>query len=62
MVIENVRQLRGLADDYCPNWQNGEHTFDYSEKGCRQVQGAQVTANLGWANPGTASGLVMTNQ
>ena len=62
MVIENVRQLRGLADDYCPNWQNGEHTFDYSEKGCRQVQGAQVTANLGWAQPGTASGLVMTNQ
>ena len=59
MVIENVRQLRREVDDYCTD---GNHTFDYSEGGCRMVQNAEVTANLGWANPATASGMVMTNQ
>ena len=62
MVIENVRQLRGLADDYCPNWQNGEHTYDYSEGGCRQVRDAKITMNLGWATPATGSTLILTNQ
>ncbi len=41
MVIENVRQLRGTVDDYCPNAANGEHTYDYSEGGCRQVKDAE---------------------
>ena len=61
MVIENVRQLRGEVDDYCPVDENGQkqHTYDYSEKGCRQVLDAEVTANLGWATPGTGSALVM---
>jgi acetyl-CoA acetyltransferase len=59
MVIENVRQLRGLADDYCPRWQDGVHTYDYSEGKCRQVQGAERTMNLGWANPVTGSALIM---
>ena len=58
MVIENVRQLRKQVDDYC----TGDHTFDYSEGNCRQVQDPEITANLGWANPGTASSMVMTNQ
>ncbi|MYB41215.1 MAG: thiolase [Chloroflexi bacterium] len=58
MVIENVRQLRLQVDDYC----EGEHTYDYSEGACRQVQDPEITANLGWANPGTASSMVMTNQ
>ena len=59
MVIENVRQLRGLADDYCPNWQNGEHTYDYSEKGCRQVKDAETSMNMGWGNPSMGSALIM---
>ena len=61
MVIENVRQLRGEADDYCLLDDQGrrQHTYDYAEKGCRQVRGAEVSANLGWATPGTGSALVM---
>ena len=61
MVIENVRQLRGDADDYCPIGADGrrQHTYDYSERGCRQVLGAELTANLGWANPMTASSMVL---
>ena len=59
MVIENVRQLRGLADDYCPRWQDGIHTYDYSEGACRQVQDAEISMNLGWANPVTGSALIL---
>ena len=58
MVIENVRQLRKQVDDYC----TGECTYDYSEGACRQVRDPKITANLGWANPGTASSMVLTNQ
>ena len=29
MVIENVRQLRGTVDDYCPRGSEGVHTYDY---------------------------------
>jgi acetyl-CoA acetyltransferase len=58
-VVENVRQLRGLADDYCPNWAEGEHTYDYSEGGCRQVKDVELTMNLGWASPPTGSALIM---
>jgi acetyl-CoA acetyltransferase len=59
MVIENVRQLRGVADDYCPRWQDGIHTFDYAEGGCRQVQDAETSMNLGWATPVTGSALIL---
>ena len=59
IVIENVRQLRGLADDYCPRWREGVHTYDYAEGKCRQVQNAELTMNLGWANPVTGSALIM---
>ncbi|MEE2664896.1 MAG: thiolase [Myxococcota bacterium] len=61
MVIENVRQLRGEADDYCPVDADGkrQHTYDYSEGGCRQIRDAEITANLGWAMPNTGSALVM---
>ena len=59
MVIENVRQLRGMVDDYCPDWQNGNHTYDYSEGGCRQVPNVETTMNMGWANPATGSALIM---
>lgn len=61
MVIENVRQLRHEADDSCPIGPNGkrQHTHDYREGGCRQVKDAEVSANLGWASPGTGSAMVM---
>ncbi len=61
MVIENVRQLRGDVDDFCPLGPDGrrQHTYQYHEGGCRQVRDAELTANLGWATPATASSLVM---
>ena len=59
MVIENVRQLRGQVDDYCPNWHDGEHTFDYSGGGCRQVPDVEITMNMGWANPATGSAMIL---
>jgi acetyl-CoA acetyltransferase len=62
MVIENVRQLRGQADDYCPDWRDGKHSYDYREGGCRQVRDPRITMNLGWAMPATGSALIMTNQ
>lgn len=64
MVIENVRQLRHDIDDSCPMGPDGKrlHTYDYSEGGCRQVRDVELTANLGWATPGTGSAVVLTNQ
>ena len=61
MVIENVRQLRHDVDDSCPIGPDGkrQHTYDYREGGCRQVKKCELTANLGWANPGTGSAMVM---
>ena len=61
MVIENVRQLRGDVDDSCPIGPDGkrQHTYDYAEGGCRQVEGAELSANLGWGTPGYGSALVM---
>src|SRR5713226_1009353 len=61
MVIENVRQLRGQVDDYCPGWEDGKHSYDYSPGKCRQVKDARVTMNLGWAMPPTGSALIMRN-
>jgi acetyl-CoA acetyltransferase len=61
MVVENVRQLRHDADDSCPVGPDGKrkHTYDYREKGCRQVRKCEVTANLGWGMPSLGSSLVM---
>jgi acetyl-CoA acetyltransferase len=61
MVIENVRQLRHDADDSCPIGPDGrrQHSYDYREGGCRQVRNAELSANLGWAMPGTGSAMVM---
>ena len=61
MVIENVRQLRGEIDDYCPVVDGvRQHTYDYTPGGhCRQVKDVNITANLGWATPNTGSALVM---
>jgi acetyl-CoA acetyltransferase len=59
MVVENVRQLRGTADDYCPGAADGKHSYDYSPRQCRQVEDAAITMNLGWAMPATGSALIM---
>jgi acetyl-CoA acetyltransferase len=59
MVIENVRQLRGTVDDYCPKASEGLHTYDYSPGRCRQVRDAEITMNLGWAMPPTGSALIL---
>ena len=59
MVIENVRQLRGTVDDYCPDAANGVHTYDYSEGGCRQVKDAEISMNMGWGTPAVGSALIM---
>ena len=40
-VLEAVQQLRGEAEDLCPNWQNGEHTYD--REICRQVRDPEVS-------------------
>jgi acetyl-CoA acetyltransferase len=60
MVIENVRQLRGTVDDYCPRAADGVHTYDYAQPGgCRQVSDAEITMNLGWSMPPTGSALIL---
>lgn len=43
-VLEAVQQLRGDAEDLCPNWHRGEHTYDRAL--CRQVRDAQVALNV----------------
>ncbi len=65
MIIENVRQLRGEVDCYCPQDDNGKriHSYNYAPPeeggGCRQVPDLEITQNLGWAMPGTGSSLIM---
>jgi len=36
-----------------------QHTCDYREGGCRQARNAELSANLGWAIPGTGSAMAM---
>ena len=59
MVIENVRQLRGQVDDYCPQWGEGLHTYDYENGGCRAVRDPRITMNLGWAQPALGSAMIL---
>jgi len=59
LVIENVRQLRGTADDYCPGHAEGEHSYEYVPGGCRQVKDAKISMNMGWKSPTSQTALVM---
>ena len=59
MVIENVRQIRGTVDDYCTGWEQGQHSYDYSEGNCRQVKDVNITMNMGWGTPGVGSALIL---
>ena len=61
MVIENVRQLRHQADDSCPRWREGIHTYDRT-KGCRQQKKAKIAACLGWGMEAMSSTCVLRGQ
>jgi acetyl-CoA acetyltransferase len=43
-VLEAVQQLRGEAEDLCPRWQMGEHTYD--REICRQVRDPEIALNV----------------
>jgi acetyl-CoA acetyltransferase len=58
MVIENVRQLRHRADDACPGWAEGNHTYDRNA-GCRQVKKARIAACLGWGTETMSSSAIL---
>jgi acetyl-CoA acetyltransferase len=58
MVIENVRQLRHRADDACPEWAQGKHTYD-RKAGCRQLRKADICYGMGWGWENMASCLVL---
>ena len=59
LVIENVRQLRWQADDYCPGADHGEHSYDYVPGYCRQVREPRIAMNMGWRSPGSQTALVL---
>lgn len=59
LVIENVRQLRGTADDYCEGWREGLHTYDYSEGKCRQVKDAEISMDMGWGGASVGSAMIL---
>jgi acetyl-CoA acetyltransferase len=59
LVIENVRQLRHQADDGCPGWREGKHSYDYSEGRCRQVEDVELAMNMGWGTPAVSSALIL---
>jgi acetyl-CoA acetyltransferase len=58
MVIENVRQLRHRADDACPGWREGKHTYDRG-KGCRQLRKAKICCGMAWGTETMASSLIL---
>ena len=58
MVVENVRQLRHRADDLCPGWEKGKHTYDRS-RGCRQLKKAEIAACLAWSSETQSSALIL---
>jgi acetyl-CoA acetyltransferase len=58
LVNEVVRQLRHRADDACPGWAAGKHTYDRSA-GCRQVRKARYGASFGWGTETRGSSLIL---
>jgi acetyl-CoA acetyltransferase len=59
LVIENVRQLRGQADDTCDGAREGRHSYDYREGRCRQAKDVEIAMNMGWADPAVTSALIL---
>lgn len=54
-VLEAVQQLRGEAEDLCPEWRKGLHTYDRTL--CRQVRDPQIAVHTGTITSST--GLVL---
>ncbi|MAF85796.1 MAG: lipid carrier protein IgrF [Dehalococcoidales bacterium] len=44
-ALEAVQQLRGEAEDLCPDWRNGSHTYDRNI--CRQVRNPEIALHCG---------------
>lgn len=58
LITENVRQLRHRADDTCPGWAEGRHSYD-RKAGCRQVRSARFAGCFGWGWETLGSSLVL---
>jgi hypothetical protein len=50
--------LRHRADDTCPGWGQGKHSYD-RQAGCRQVRDARFGASLGWGTETRGSSLIL---
>ena len=44
-ALEAAQQLWGEAEDLCPNWAKGEHTYDRSI--CRQTRDPKIALHTG---------------
>jgi acetyl-CoA acetyltransferase len=44
-ALEALQQLWGEAEDLCPDWQSGKHTYDRSV--CRQVRDPRIALHTG---------------
>lgn len=53
-ILEAVQQLRWEAEDLCPEWADGNHTYDRTI--CRQVPEPEIALN---ASVGGLSGLIL---
>ena len=49
-VLEAVQQLRGEAEDLCPGWAEGEHSYDRAT--CRQVRNPNVAMHASVSGTG----------
>jgi acetyl-CoA acetyltransferase len=58
LIVEDVRQLRHRADDSCPGWAAGLHSYDRAG-GCRQVRRARFAGCFGWGTESFGSSLIL---
>ncbi len=58
LIVEDVRQLRHRADDSCPGWSAGLHSYDRAG-GCRQVRRARFAGCFGWGTESFGSSLIL---
>ena len=59
MVIENVRQLRGTVDDYCPRARRASTRTSTGPAAAARCRDARIAMNMGWATPATGSALIL---
>ena len=58
LINDVVRQLRHRADDACPGWAEGKHTYDRAA-GCRQVRKARLGACISEGGDTRGSALIL---